>query len=116
MKNQPSTVKNIALIIFWLVLIFSINELGRYLYIVFFEGGYKWYKVFYIVIAGSIATLNSAILFFLINYFLSKKNKEQNQFSFTLKRLFILVLSTSIAFVGERIYLFISDYLLYNHS
>jgi len=106
--------KKVFQIVCWILLIFSINEFGRYLYVEFLKGGYNWLKHFYIVVAGSIATFVAIILFFSVNYIVVKKRKEQHRFSFNTTRLLIMILSILIAFLGERLYLYVSDYLLLN--
>lgn len=106
--------KKVINVFLWIVLIFTINEVGRYLYVEIFKGGYYWLADFYIVIAGSIATLAATILFFTINYFITRKQKEQHPFSFNNTRFILMILTVIIAFIGEQIYLFLSDYFLFN--
>ncbi len=101
-------------ILLWSLSILFLNLFGRYLYVVFFTGGYSWIKHFYIISAGTIAALITMIIFFMTNYFINKKRKEQNLFLFTKTRFFILVSSIILAYIMEKTYLFISDYFLFN--
>ncbi len=101
-------------ILLWILSILFLNIFGRYLYIVFSTGGYSWIKHFYIVIAGAIAALIAIIIFFVANYFINKKRKELKLFSFTKTRLLIMFSSIILAYIGEKIYLFLSDYFLFN--
>ncbi len=101
-------------ILLWSLSIIFLNVFGRYLYIVFSTEGYSWVKDFYIIIAGVNAALVSIIIFFATNYIINKKREEQKSFSFTSARLFIMVLSIALVYAGEKTYLFLSDYLLFN--
>lgn len=106
--------RKIIQVIFWIVCIFGINEFGRYLIVEFFMGGYTVLSHFYIVIAGITATLIATILFFTLNYIVTKKRKEQVQFSFSKMRIRMMLLAIVLAYIGEQAYLYISDYILYH--
>lgn len=106
--------RKFVLVVIWIVCIFLINKYGRYLLVEFFMGGYNVFSHFYIVIAGATATLSTTILFFIMNYIVAKRRKEQVLFSFSRMRFGIMILAIVLAFIGEQAYLFISDYILFN--
>ncbi|WP_196894161.1 hypothetical protein [Aureivirga marina] len=103
---------NFLKILFWILTIVFINFFGRYLFLEFFEGGYSWIKHFYIVLAGTIGASISIAIFFLFNYFIHRK--KQIHFSLNKTRFLIMFFAIILAFAGERIYLFLSDYFLMN--
>ncbi len=106
-------VRKVVLVILWVVIIFIINVLGRYLYIEFFIG-YHYMHAIYIILMGFYATLIAIMIFFGVNYIVSKKRKEQNVFSFTKTRLLIMIVSIVITLMIELLYSYLdSNYKLW---
>ncbi len=96
-------IRKVALVILWMIIIFIINVLGRYLYIEFFIG-YHYMYALYIIIIGFYATLIASTIFFIVNYKITKKGKDQNLFSFTKTRLLIMTASIIVALMIDLIY------------
>ncbi len=97
-------IRKVVQVIFWMVIIFIINVLGRYLCIELFVGYHYMYAI-YIILVGFYATLIAIILFFAVNYKIAKKRKEQILFSFTKTRFFIMLASISIAIILDIIWI-----------
>ncbi|AEH01888.1 hypothetical protein [Lacinutrix sp. 5H-3-7-4] len=106
--------KSILKILLWSLLILLLNFIGKYLYVVLFTGGYSWIKDFYIVVAGTYTTALSIILFFGANYYINKKRNLPELYTFSKTRVLIALIVVTLAFIVERLYLFISDYILFN--
>ncbi len=101
-------------ILIWTLLIILINYFGRYVFVYFSKFGYHWYQEYYIYIAGSVGVVISMVMFFLINFILNKKRNELRTFAFNTQRFLLMFFLILLAFIGERLYLFTSDYFLYN--
>lgn len=106
--------KSIPKILLWTFFIALLNFIVKYLYVVLFTGGYSWIKDFYIVVAGTYTTAIAISLFFGANYYLNKKRKLTQPYTFTKTRVLLAFIAVTLAFIIERLYLVVSDFVLIN--